>query len=184
MLVDVEMHKKVVSMAGAIFTNETAHEFFVKNPGANELSFAWLDPATELMCKGRADRIGQIGEWPVVGDLKTARDASRREIEKAIEKFGYHIQAAHYLDGLQTIHPVPEGNPFRRYMLFVIESEPPYLCASYEIDDIALEEGLSQRRQYMNQYAECVETGYWPGYPAGVEYVSLPAWHFKIYREG
>lgn len=182
-LVDAESHIKIEAMAAAVLNHETANEFFVKNGGTNELSFVWTDEDSGLLCKGRADRIGSIGEWPIVGDLKTSKDASRREMEKSVYKYGYHIAAAHYLEGLQALYPIPSGNSYRRFVLFVVESVPPYLCAVYEIDESALAEGEVQRRKYLEKYRECVATGIWPGYSSGIDYVSLPPWAFKVFQE-
>jgi hypothetical protein len=92
------------------------------------------------------------------------------------------VQAVHYLTGLEALYPIPDGNPFRRFVFFVVESEPPYLCACYELDDNALEEGASKRKRYLKTWRECVETGEWPGYPPGIDYASLPPWAFKIYQ--
>lgn len=182
-VVTEETHAKATAMAKSLMTNETAREFFEANPGHNELSVLWVDKETGLLCKSRIDRVSLIGEWPIVGDLKSARNAGRRAIERAIYDYGYHIQGAHYLEGLEALYPVPAGNPFRRFLFFAIESEAPYLPAVYELDDAAIEEGKLLRRRYLQQWKECIESGNWPGYPQGVDYASLPSWAFKVFTE-
>lgn len=183
LLVDGDMMSKVKAMTASVMEHETAAEFFSENPGQNEVSIVWDDVKLGIRCKARIDRIGSIGEWPIIGDLKSARDASRRQFERAIYSYGYHVAAAHYLAGLETLYPVPSGNPFRRFVFFVVESEPPYCCAVYELDDAALDEGELVRRRYLKQWRECVESGNWPGYPSGIDYAGLPAWAFKIFTE-
>jgi len=182
MLVDMQTHAKVRAMRRNILEHETAGEFF-SGTGANELSVLWNDEEHGVRCKARIDRVSTIGEWPIVGDLKTSRSAARRGFEKSINDFGYHVQAAHYLAGLEAIVPVPPGQPFRRFVFFVVESEPPHCVAVYEIDDAALAEGVLVRSRYLRQWRECVETGNWYGFPAGIEYASLPAWAFRRYED-
>jgi len=181
-LVDIDTFSKVKAMANSLTTHPTAAEF-LSGRGHNELSLLWVDRETEVLCKARIDRVGYENEWPVVGDLKTARDASRFAMEKAIASYGYHVQAAHYLAGLEALSPIPDGNPFRRFHFFVVEHEPPYCAAVYEITDEALEEGLQKRDRYLRKWRECNETNNWHGYPLGVEYVSLPPWAFKHYED-
>jgi len=179
--VDAATFEKVKAMTFSLMSHETAAEFFVTNPGENELSFLWDDPEHGVRCKARTDRVGHIGEWPIIADLKTARNAARRDFERSIYTYGYDLQAAHYLSGLETLYPIPSGQAFRRFVFFVIESEPPYCCAAYELDDAALEEGRIKRSRYLRAWKQCIESGEWPGYPPGIDYASLPAWAFKNY---
>ncbi len=180
--VDADTWAKVNAMRSSLLEHPTAGEFF-GGRGHNEVSVIWMDSESGVMCKARIDRVGFVGEWPIVGDLKTARNAARRPIERAIFDYGYDVQAAHYLAALEALYPVPAGNPFRRFVFFVIESEPPYLCACYELDDAALNEGEQKRRRYIAKWQRCVETGVWEGYPPGIEYASLPAWAFKHWED-
>ena len=179
MLVDADKFAKVRAMVDSLMQHETATEFFLTNPGHNEVSVLWEDKEHGVKCKSRIDRIGTIGEWPIVADLKTARNAARRSFERDIHSYGYDVQAAHYLTGLEALFAVPSGNPFRRFVFFVVESEPPYCCAAYELDDSALDEGKLKRDRYLKTWRQCIESGNWPGYPPGIDYVSLPAWTFK-----
>jgi len=178
--IDSRRNDELIAMRDSLFAHPVAGPFF-NGRGHNEVSILWDDTEHGLRCKARIDRVGFVNEWPIVGDLKSARDASRRAFERAIYNFGYYIQAVHYLSGLEAVVPIPEGNPFRRFIFFVVESEPPYLTACYELDDLALNEGAIARNRYMRTYRQCIETGEWPGYPAGIDYVSLPPWAFKAY---
>jgi hypothetical protein len=177
-ITDADSYAKVQSMADSVMEHETAKQFF-SGPGQNEISVVWDDKEHGVKCKARVDRISTINEWPIVGDLKSARNAARREFERSIFNYGYEVQAVHYLNGLEALYPVPEGNPFRRFVFIVVESEAPYLCAVYELDDAALSEGAIKRDRYIKTWKECVETGSWPGYAPGIDYVSLPPWAFK-----
>ena len=168
------------AMAAAVHDHETAR-LFLRSQGKNEISIVWDEQVGNYLirCKARLDRYGYLNEWPILGDLKTSRNAARPEFEKSILNFGYDVQAAHYLSGLETLYPIEQGDPFRRFIFIVIESEPPHCCALYELDDDSLEEGERKRQVYLRKWRECVESSSWPGYPAGIQTASLPPWALK-----
>lgn len=177
---DADVFAKVKAMSSSLLSHPTAGPFFTGR-GQNEITAVWEDLEQGVRCKARIDRVASVNEWPVVGDIKSTRDASRRSLERDIANFGYDVSAAHYLAGLEALSPVPAGNPFRRFFFFVVENVPPYLAAVYELQDDALEEGRIKRARYMRKWRKCVESGNWPGYPDGVEYISLPPWAFRNY---
>jgi hypothetical protein len=183
-LVPSDDYESVMAMRNALYAHPTAGEF-LRSPGKQEVSVLWEDRETGVRCKGRIDKIGQIGEWVVVGDIKTAQDASRRAFEGSLYRFGYNLQAVHYLAGLEALIPPPSGSgvdqPFRRFLFFVVESAPPWAVAVYEMDDVSLAQSEQDRQRYLRRWKKCKETGVWPGYPDGAELVSLPAWAMRAY---
>lgn len=170
--------RKVETIREALHAHPSAGEW-LRSQGANEISLVWVDPSTGVICKARVDRVGYLGEWPIVGDLKTARNAARSAFERSVYQYGYHLQAQHYLAGLQALAPIADGQPFRRFCFFVVETEPPYCPAVYELDESALVEAEQTRQRYLRTWRQCVEAGTWPGYGDGVDLISLPAWAFK-----
>ena len=179
-VVDDDTHANVLAMAKSLRTHPTAAEFLAGR-GQNELSLIWEDQEHGVRCKSRLDRVSTIGEWPIIGDLKSTWNASRRAFEKSVERYGYDVQAVHYVAGLDALVRIPDGVPYRRFVHFVVESEPPHCVAVYELDDATLEEGRVKRSRYLRKWRECVESGRWHGYPAGIESASLPAWAFRNY---
>lgn len=170
---DQETFEQVKAMAESVFAHETAGKFFT-GEGDNEVSILWEDGTHSMRCKARIDQVKSVDGWPIVADLKTSRNASLREFERSIYTFGYHVQAVHYLAGMDALFPIPDSEPFRRFVFFVVESEPPYCCAKYELDERALDKGEQKRSEYLRKWAECIETGIWPGYAD--DYASLPPW--------
>lgn len=182
-LVPSDDYESVMAMRSALYAHPTAGEF-LRSPGKQEVSVLWEDRETGVRCKGRIDKIGKIGEWPVIGDVKTAQDASRRAFESSFHLFGYGLQAAHYLAGLETLYPSPvsgSGQPFRRFVFFVVESAPPWAVAVYEPDDATLAQAEMDRQRHLRRWKKCKETGVWPGYPDGIELIAYPAWAMKQY---
>jgi hypothetical protein len=176
------LRRKVIAIRESVLAHPSAGEFF-RGPGANEVSLVWEERAAGVLCKARIDRVGMLGEWPIVGDLKTARKAARRPFERAVFDYGYHVQAQHYLAGLQALSPIAQGQPFRRFCFFVVETEAPFCPAVYEVDDSALAVAEQDRRRLLVTWRECVESGKWPGYADGVDLISLPAWAMKAMGE-
>lgn len=130
--------------------------------GVNEVGIAWTDAETEVPLKSRLDRLGlYIDEWPTIIDLKTAADASAWAFGAAVHRYSYHQQAALYLDGAEALAPV-QGD--RRYVFVVIETDPPYAIAVYELDPDAVQQGRDEYRRNLRTLVRCRETDHWPGY--------------------
>lgn len=172
---DAPEHELCVKLRDAVWAHPTARAI-LSAPGKNEVSAVWKDKVTGLPCKGRQDRVGLWDNWPVVVDFKTAEDAGRRDFSKAIATFGYHDQGAYYIDGLDSIQHF-EGD--RRYVFIVVEKDPPYAVAVYELDNTALTVGRRRYRANLDKYAACLESGLYPGYGDGADLITLPAWAMK-----
>lgn len=135
--------------------------------GKAEQSFWWDDLPTGLRCKCRPD-------WyygTTVVDLKTCQDASPSAFASSVAKFGYHIQAAHYLAGLHGAE---------RFVFIAVEKDPPYACAVYELDLEAMALGRTMRDNALDVIATCRAAELWPGYgDTNVQTLSLPSWALK-----
>jgi hypothetical protein len=162
-------------LRAAVWSHPTAAEILAAK-GMNEVSLVWKDAETEVDCKGRIDRICSYAGWSCLVDLKTTRDAGRRAFESSVQRFGYHSQAAFYIDGAQAVAP---RDVERKWLWIAVETEAPYACAVYEIEDAALSMGRDEYRKHLRAYAECLRTGEWPGYPAGIDYCGLPSWAYR-----
>ena len=70
-----------------------------------EIAIVWDDPETGLRCKARIDFVSEYDGWTVVGDLKSSINAAPKQWARAVANYGYHRQAAFYLDGCNAISP-------------------------------------------------------------------------------
>lgn len=137
-----------------------------------ESSLFWTNPETGAACKGRPDALRFYGDGgATVLDLKTTLDASPGAFARAVLNYGYHVQAAAYLEGLRTL-----GYEARDFIVIAVEKSPPYCCAIYRMPDAAIELGAKRWREACALFAECTERGEWPGYPADLRELQLPAW--------
>ncbi len=157
-------------MAEAVLAHPVAAQLLAGR-GASELAFVWRDAETSLLCKGRVDRLGELGGWPFVVDVKSTRDASPQAFARSITAYGYHRQTAYYRAGLDALRPAA-----RRATIIAVEKEPPYAVAVYELAERALEQGEREFRAALARYRECVESGIWPAYGDDLGLIDLPSW--------
>jgi hypothetical protein len=141
--------------------------------GAAEQSAYWTDEATGLLCRCRPDWVHPLLDGRVILlDLKTTTDASPEAFARSVWNFGYHRQAAWYSAG----YAKASGKEVAGFVFGTVTSAWPHLAAAYMLDDTAMERGAADCGRLLAQYAVCQASGQWPGYPAGVNLLSLPAW--------
>jgi hypothetical protein len=136
-----------------------------------EASAIWRDIKSGVLCKLRADLLCEDG---IVGDLKTTSDAGREAFEKSIFGFGYWIQAALYLSGLNAL-----GGEFDHFCIIAVESAPPFAVAVYRLQDDVIGAGREEIEGLLTRWAECERVGKWPGYSDRFEDVGLPEWAWR-----
>ena len=166
-LVHDEYHR-ALAMAEAVRAHSEAGRYLYGR-GLNEVTALWDDDG--IACKARPDRVAAVDEWTWIVDVKTCRSASPHGFAKAIADYGYHQKAAWYVDALNALDPRE-----RRFLFVAVEKEPPFAVALYELTDEAIGQGRAQNAAALATYRECRESGVWPGYPSGVEFLDLPKW--------
>jgi hypothetical protein len=140
--------------------------------GAGEVSAFWTDEETASACKCRPDWVSPAGDGVVLIDGKTCQDAGPDGFGRAIWNFGYHLQAAWYCDG----YAMASGKPVHGFVFAAVESAWPHTAAAYMLTDDVLDAARAINRRLLNQYAECLRSGQWPGYQSTVQLINLPAW--------
>lgn len=107
-------------------------------------------------------------------DLKTSQTAHPKEYQRMIHNFGYHIQAAHYLDVLRD-HDENIGDLFGH---IVVEKEPPYGVSVVRIDPQAIALGRTILDNVLPKVAECEAAGVFPCYSTDIQIVGVPAYAY------
>lgn len=166
-------HDEAHACADAVFEHPLAGALIGRD-GDSEVSLFWSDVESGVACKGRADRVTITDDgqhWLV--DLKaTGQTANPDRFGSTAASYGYHLQAAFYLDGYEQI----TGHR-ARFLNVLVETAAPHFVAVVELDDEALDVGRAKYRDALDIYARCRESGDWPGYtPAFTKVVSLPRW--------
>jgi hypothetical protein len=143
----------------------------------------WRDAEFGFMCKTRPDVMPTEGGY--LADVKTAASAHPDAFSRSVAHYGYHQQAAWYLDGVAAV----TGERRPRFYFIVVEKTPPFLVAVHQLDAEAIEWGRILNRQARGMYAWCVEQGSWPSYTADLTGpvktfdIGLPHWERRRLQE-
>jgi len=130
-----------------------------------EQSIFWKHEGTGLVCKARPDA------WSngMVIDLKTAANADYRHTQSASVDHGYFLQAGMIKLALASI-----GVELSHYIICAVEKTYPFAVANYILDESAVDFGVRQFNELIEQYDQCLQNDKWPGYEAKQLYV--PDW--------
>lgn len=130
-----------------------------------EKNYQWTGYSANVACKAGVDAVGPAG----IIDIKTTIDASPDGFARRIRSLNYHLQAAHYIDGVSHVDGVMHSFTF-----IAVETSPPYAVACYQLDRNALSAGHATMDRIASVYARCLATGEWPAYSSGFSVLSLP----------
>ena len=171
---------KLAAMRDSVLNHPRAAEV-LSSEGFTELAYVWRDPVTDVLCKARVDKLGSTRDgWPVVLDAKTFGERGGRLTDQAVEAVihdrQYHIQGAHYLNGLNTLEPCQ-----RRFVFLFIEKSPPFAVRLVELDLASLELGQRQLARWLKRLKRCEETENWPGWGTGFDALGVP--HYAYSQE-
>lgn len=170
-IISAEDYKTCFSIQTNLLTHPAARTLLVD--GEPELSVFWRDAETGVLCKCRPDYMNYKAN--VIVDVKSTEDASPEGFRRSIVKYGYHVQAAWYLDGFKAA----TGTAPKAFVFAAFEKKRPYATAFYVADADMIELGRILYRERLNVFAECLKRNLWPGYPQQVQAISLPAWVLK-----
>ena len=125
----------------------------------------WTDD-NGILCKCRIDAY----KAGLIVDLKTAQDAETETFTKEALRYGYDVQAAHYLDAYQ--HKESAVRP--EWYFIVIEKAEPYAINILRADIGFLDYGFIRRQELIEKLKVCQEEKSYPDY--GINELCLPAW--------
>lgn len=145
---------------------------FRDSAGKSEVSAIWQEDG--IYCRARYDRLvldpnGYADIW----DWKTTTDVSARAIEKAIIKYGYHIQAAFYLRGLTSVLPQYLGRT--SFIFAFVESAPPYAVRRVTLSSAFLAKGMKEVNAGIERWRHAMRTGDFTAHNTETLEVDLPA---------
>ena len=129
-------------------------------PGVRiELPIVWTDTETGTPCKAKLDAAVTLPSGQVlVLDPKTTGSAlTSAELSKSVANFGYHRQAAMYLEALAT-----EGICDAEFWFIFGQKAAPYETAWIRLSGAALTVGAQEMAAAKAIYAACVKADSWP----------------------
>lgn len=158
----------VGNVAKSVRQHKVYRKIFDGADGQAETSMYWEDRATGVLCRIRPDWMGA----GVLLDVKTTEDASPDAFMRSIFTYGYHRQAAFYLDGCKA-----NGIDPGAFMFMALEKSAPYAAAFYYAEPEMIEQGRKEYKKLLRIYADCLASGNWPGYPEKIVPINLPEWY-------
>ena len=137
-----------------------------------EVPMFWDDSRTGILCKCRVDAMKVEKDRCVMMDLKTCNDASTAAFTRDAIRYGYHVQAAHYINGA-TANDANSEKPVEWWFI-AVEKRAPYAVNLIKADEGFLDQGQYELMGLMDRLDECLRTDTWPGY--GENTLILPEW--------
>ena len=161
---------QIKAMKKVINKSETASNLL--RDGKPEATIYWRDRNYKYLCKARPDYV--IEDLKILVDYKTAIDASPDAFASAIVRFGYDIQAAWYLYGMNIItNEIDEW----KFIFIVQEKTPPFPVACYRAGDEILRLGEDKFKSAVLQYHLCKKVlKRWDAYPDELVDIIPPRW--------
>ncbi len=159
------------SMLRSVLDHNVASSLLVG--GVPELSYFWTDKDTGVECKARPDYRRNGG---ALVDIKTTGDASLEEFSRSVLNFGYHISAAHYLEGVSQVL----GQKFERFLLIAVEKTAPFGVQVFEIDFGTLEKGLELLKRALLKLKAARDANHYPIYSEEIVPLNIPAYGFSL----
>lgn len=169
-VLSAEDFRVVTDMAVAFSQNPVAASLFDKPHYVESSIFATIGG---VKCKCRPDFITSGGL--LVMDVKTTRDASPDEFGRSAWSLGYHLQAAFYR---RVISEATGTTP--DFLFGCVEPEAPHLTAFYSVPPYLLEYADGLIESLLERYAECLESGVWPGYSSEMQELTVPGYAQRI----
>lgn len=149
--------------------------------GLPEITMAYRDDRTGLWVLSRPDTVSFDG---AVSDYKKVstqgRPFTHRLVDARISQHGYHQQMALAADALEVL----TGNRPETVGLVFQCDKPPYHVVLRGVGEEALSIGRFQNNRALIRFAECLESGRWPGPGEDVaEYQMHPAMRERLLEE-
>jgi hypothetical protein len=175
----------VQDMAAAIHDHPAATALFAPGTGQPERALFWRQDgiwrrALLDWLSGQRLKDGRL----IIPDYKTAKSAQPREFMRSVISYGYHQQAAWYMDAVRGAGVLDKDEDRDPAFLFVVqEKTPPFVVSVIELPPEAIMWGRELNAEAVKIYRECRKSGRWPGYSDAIEMPSFPAWADYMYEE-
>lgn len=129
-------------------------------PGEVEYSLFGTHAETGLSIRGRLDKWVESENGRLIVDVKTisADPTNERLVAAQCLNFGYHQQAAAYLD-MMAAH----GKPCDAFVFLFVKTSPPYTCCLWVLNENDIELGRRCNRLALRDLSRRLDSGDWTG---------------------
>lgn len=163
-VVDMDQFQRAQRVKQAVDMHPIANMLF--KDGKAEATLLWEQYG--IPCKARFDYLRSSD----IVDLKTAQDASAEGFSRAIATYQYHMQAAHYAEGLKAC----SGWEMDNFFFVAVETDAPFNIGIYNIDQTAMQVGRELMRKASIAYKLAQDAESWHGYEPSIQTLGLPKW--------
>jgi hypothetical protein len=137
--------------------------------GTPEATITWQD-TDGAWCRARLDWLRD--DLQTIDDLKcTSRTADPKVWVRQLFNYGYDVQAAFYIRGVEKLHGVRP-----RFRWVVAETAPPYAVQVVELSEQAMAAANVKVDAALSIWNECMAAGSWPAYAPDVYVAEVPGW--------
>ncbi|ACL06275.1 putative bacteriophage protein [Desulfatibacillum aliphaticivorans] len=158
---------RLYGMSEAIKSSKTASNLI--NQSRHEVSLFW-EHRHGFMCKARADiwhpTIG------IIADLKKVTPGDFQALDRTIVKYKYHWQDEWYTQGARAVTDRMDWN----FVFIFVEDQAPFSVRCLTLSPESKMQAHEELADITADYAQCLKTDTWPGYPDRVEMIELPRW--------
>lgn len=150
--------EQALAIATAVRTD--AHVIEILDCGEAEVSLFQERGKGLLPLKARLDFLTDAG---MILELKMTVDASPLGFAAQVYRFGYHLQAAIYMElaGIENLN---------QFVFVSVEKTPPYPVGIYLLSEEVLDDGRRLYRDMLEKFDTCWVSDEWPGYGCGLIY--------------
>jgi exodeoxyribonuclease VIII len=128
-------------------------------------------------CRSKLDMV--CPEQQVIWDVKTTQDASPGAFARSIADYGYHRQAAFYIEACQQ-----EFGSVFRFLFIAIQKTEPWECGVYELGHDDLAKGYFEIQSLLDEYRKRKISNNWEQvWSTGIVPVSLPKYYRSDFYE-
>lgn len=161
-------------MAAKVREHPDAGPLFAPGTGLAERSIFWTHERTGTSCRAMLDWLSLTpGFPPLIVDLKSTKDVSRRGVRKAVSEYRYFQQDPFYRAAVASLgYDLADVG----FVFVFVGSSPPHLVTVGVLDAEALAYGMDCNERAIDLWVECQDSGVWPGYSTGVETIELSRW--------
>jgi hypothetical protein len=164
---------QVELMAEQLLAHPDARALLVETAGRPEVSGFAREPRDGAWLRARYDYLPETdGGLLIIGDVKSAKDASDVGLQRAMADNGYHRQGEWYVRVARLLELAERIG----FVLIGQEKDPPYLVNVVEPDVDAMRSAATLNDISVGVFAGCLESGVWPGYSDRVHSIALPGW--------
>jgi len=173
-IVSAEDYEVTEMQLAALAAEPTISELL--SVGYGECSVFWVDKETGVYCKARPDWVRPLGVRKTTKvkllDLKSTADESPSGFGRTSARLRYDLQMAHYVDGFEAA----TGIEVECFIFAAVTSVPPVLAVPYILIEEIEAQGYDERRELIQLYARCQQSGHWPAYGSGLQLLDFPAY--------